>query len=649
MTSRSYYSSSIQNFCKEPVETILGYLTGNNEFSELTIEQINAWKKQIPVLREQLGKVDAGHLLLEYTIPRIGKRCDAIIIYHNVILVIEFKCGSGDFKKADINQVVDYALDLKNFHEESHLRNIVPVLVSTEASSQEWELKYAHDAIAAPILSNGNNLSDIIDNLNGRGANITPGIWESSSYKPTPTIIEAARALYNQHCVEDISRNDASEINLKITSKKVADIILHSKRHNRKSICFITGVPGAGKTLAGLNIATKAKSHEFVSTFLSGNGPLVEVLQYALAKDRKEQTGCTISEAERETKAFIQNIHTFRDTYLNDPKAPVDKVVVFDEAQRAWNKEKTSRFMREKKGKLGFNQSEPDLLVSVMDRHSDWCVIVGLIGGGQEINIGEAGLTEWFKGLENYKEWDTYVSSYIDENPSYTGGKKLDAILPKNSKIEPDLHLSVGIRSFRSEKVSDFVNLLIANKPEQAKFLHSEIRDSFPFYVTRDLNAAKNWLKSKQRGTERMGIIATSSAKRLNAFGIQMKLNVEPKHWYLADDSDIRSSNFLELTASQFYVQGLELDWSIIGWDGDLRYENRSWDHNNFKGSQWQKIRKSMDQNYLENAYRVLLTRARQGSIIFIPEGDQSDCTRNNKYYDGTYNYLKSCGIEEVF
>lgn len=650
MSNRSYYSSTIEDFCKKSPETILGELSANNEF-ELSLTQKNAWIEQIPILHTQLQNLESGHIVLEYTIPRMGKRCDTIVLFKDSVYVIEFKCGASSYDSADLRQTLDYALDLKNFHEQSHHLRIIPILVSTKANNTEWRLHLADDDIAKTIKTNGSNLHEIIIGSSSSTPPINAKDWEESTYKPTPTIIEAAKVLYSKHSVEDISTNEASKKNLRITSNKIAEIIQAAKLSNSKSICFITGVPGAGKTLAGLNIANGLLNSEdsTVSTFLSGNGPLVEVLQRALAEDKQSQLGGTISEAERETKTFIQNIHKFRDAYLDESKKPVDKVVVFDEAQRAWSKDKASKFMKKKKGIASFNYSEPEFLIRAMDRKDNWCVIVALIGGGQEINDGEAGLIEWFKALDLFQHWNIYVSDYIEKNKSYTQGRELKELLPNKCNIIKDLHLSVNIRSFRSEYVSDFVNKIISNDTKGAFANANKIGDKFPFLLTRDMDCAKHWILKQKRGSERIGIVSCSSAKRLAPYGIQMKLQIEPRHWFLGEEDDIRSSNFLELSASQFDVQGLELDWTIVGWDADLRHDGEQWSHNSFKGRKWQKINKPENQQYLENAYRVLLTRARQGCIIFIPKGNANDITRLNKYYDHTYDYLKSCGIQEIY
>ncbi len=650
MSNPAYYSSPVADFLVANSKEILGSMAEENAF-KLSLEQRNAWLAQIPLLQNCLKGKKSGYLFFEFTIPRMGKRCDVIFIYKDTIYVIEFKVGSKSFTKADTNQTTDYALDLKNFHQESHDKRIVPILISTEAINPLNEFQLADDQISNCQLTSGSNLGNIIESSTGKAQPIDPIIWSQSSYRPTPTIIEAARVLYETHSVAQISRNDASAKNLSLTTSRIEQIIEDARLNSKKAICFITGVPGAGKTLAGLNIATSMMeaNEQKHSTFLSGNGPLVEVLRTALAKDISSRDGITLKEASRRTKTFIQNIHHFRDAYLKDSSAPSDHVVIFDEAQRAWTREKASEFMRAKKGVLNFDQSEPQFLIDVMGRHNDWAVIVALIGGGQEINDGEAGLPEWLEAVKLLKcDWETYYSPFIDQH-EYTLGKKLNALLPDKAFKESSLHLSVSLRSFRAEELSAFVNALISNNPQIARSLLHNIAANYPIKFTRNIDTAKNWiLENKKRGSERYGIIASSSAKRLAPYSIQMKVKAEPAHWFLNDDEDIRSSNFMEIAASQFDVQGLELDWAIVGWDADLRVGTGKWDYYNFAGTKWKKRHQEYDQLYLKNAYRVLLTRARLGMVIFVPNGDKNDKTRLPEFYQPIAEYLSECGIKEI-
>ena len=473
----------------------------------------------------------------------------------------------------------------------------------------------------------------------------------SSRYAPTPTIIEAAQALYRSHSVENISRNDAGAQNLSKTTATIGRIIYNCKINNKKAICFITGVPGAGKTLAGLNIANER--HKFDedehAIYLSGNGPLVDILQEALARDRAKRTGTTIQNAKRETKAFIQNIHKFRDEAIATSLPPVEKVAIFDEAQRAWNVTALANFMARKKGISNFNQSEPDFLISIMDRHLDWATIVCLIGGGQEIYTGEAGIGDWFKALQSkYLEWDIYLSDK-ETDSEYVGNSSIEDLLTgRDYTVEDSLHLGVDLRSFRSEKLSSLIKSLLDNDPINARNLYSDLGEAFPIVITRDLNSAKLWVRSKSRGSERFGLLASSEGKRLRGEGIWVHTEINHVGWFLHDKENVNSSYYLEVAASEFKVQGLEIDYSLLAWDADFRYVNGNFEYYKFRGTRWNHINSQQHMKYMKNAYRVLLTRARQGIVIFVPRGDSNDKTRKPEYYNGTYEYLQSIGFKEI-
>lgn len=645
----AYYEANTANFCNADANAILGELTNRHGFA-LDSQQKFAWQEQIRLLQIALSSI-SGHIYFEFSIPRMGKRADVIVVVGGIIFVIEFKVGSDTFDRAAIEQVHDYALDLKNFHKGSHHCLILPILIATAASSvHDPILNWDSDGVAKPLCTNQLHLSDLITAtlaLN-KASPIDTGAWSRSGYHPTPTIVEAAQALYRDHDVRDISRSDASAQNLSHTSDCISQIIENSKRSGRKSICFVTGVPGAGKTLAGLNIATsrsKAHSDEH-AVFLSGNGPLVDVLREALARDQAVREGISKSIATRRVQSFIQNIHHFRDEALKTNNPPIEKVVVFDEAQRAWNRAKAADFMQRKRGFAGFDMSEPAFLVSVMDRHTDWCVIVCLIGGGQEINTGEAGLAEWLSVMgSRFTDWDVYISNRLDDSDYVWDIPTRDALAKVPATRNEALHLGVSIRSFRAEALSEFVGHLVENRPDAAKATYASIAEKYPIHLTRDLNEARNWLRHNARGSERYGLIASSGAYRLRPEGISMKNKVEAPLWFLNDKNDVRSSFYMEEVASEFDVQGLELDWAGIGWDADFRYVNGEWRHYAFKGTKWQQVNAVDSRLYLKNAYRVILTRARQGMVIFVPEGDLTDPTRPPSNYNGTYEYLKKCGL----
>ena len=681
-TTRYYYSSAISEFIGEEENSIVGKLTGSSQH-DINKETSSSWRAEIESLKEALKDYsDRGSIYLEYNIPRMGHRVDAIVLIDGIVFILEYKTGRQTFNQSARNQVWDYALDLKNFHADSKDRTLAPIVVVPCALDEDCHLtpKSSGDKVYEPLFTNTRQLGTAIQNIlvldqaTVRHSQ-SDDIWANSGYEPTPTIIEAAIALYEKHSVADITKSGGD---IEKTSKALNRIIDHCRKEKRKAICFITGVPGAGKTLIGLNTAIELFNQGIGAVYLSGNYPLVEVLQEALARDYIERKRIITSneekktrpkkgDAKREVKAFIQMIHHYRDQYLegvditandirpkpgyfesNTDKAyiPAEHVAIFDEAQRAWTKEELQRFMREKKNIQNFPYSEPEYLISCMDRQRDWGVVVCLVGNGQSINKGEAGLNEWIASIQRrYKSWDVYISQTILS-------KEQERDIAPQLKHQEELHLEMSMRSFRSESVSIFINQLLDLKVEEARSTLNKLKkDNYPIVLTRSLERAKLWLRSKKRGNERMGLLASSKAERLKAISINVKYSPNFVHWFLEDSQDFRSSDTLEDVLTEFEVQGLEIDWACVAWDADLRLseDKRTWEHFQLRGGdKWQNINKPVNQEYQINAYRVLLTRARQGIVILIPEGDDTDTTRKREWYDRTYNYLKGIGIPEI-
>lgn len=659
---RWMYADNFAEFRQKPDTEILGEIARSTEFSVETTQR-DAWLGQIELLqRLQLPDQiqDQAKIYFEYTIPRLGRRADVVLIASHVLLVIEFKVGDDIYDAAALDQVWDYALDLKNFHQASHALHIAPVLVATRAETREIEVigTIHDDGLLRPIRCNAENLQQGVDLIlaSTRGSPIDICEWEESGYLPTPTIIEAARALYADHSVEAISRSGAGATNLEITAKSVDQIITSARTERKKSICFVTGVPGAGKTLVGLDVANRHISIEEASysVFLSGNAPLVAVLIEALARDKVARSKHSddrirIGKARKEVESFIQIVHRFRDEYLKDSNPPPEHVVLFDEAQRAWNLRKTSDFMARKKNRPNFSRSEPEFLISCMDRHPDWAVVVCLVGGGQEINDGEAGISEWLDAIfEHYPDWEIHVSPELMSS-EYRCHDALQRILSlPGARPDPNLHLSVSMRSFRAGALSQFVRQVLDLDSAAAKETLHALASRYPLRITRSLDGAKHWLREQARGSERYGIVVSSKASRLKPLAIDVRVESEPVKWFLNGKDDTRSSYYLEDVATEFQVQGLELDWACVVWDGDFRYTDDSWSHHEFKGNKWKRVNADWRKRYLENAYRVLLTRARQGMVLVVPDGDPEDPTRSSDFYDPTYHYLKSLGIAEL-
>ena len=684
---RFYYSDSIEDFLSRSENEIVGALTIASQH-DVNDETKLSWLEEIGSLKNVLSPyIGRGSVYFEYNIPRMGRRVDVIAVIDKIVFVLEYKTSKQKIGREHIIQVWDYALDLKNFQEGSLNRILVPMLVAPgeKDSRCRLDIKYFRDKIYEPIIVNQTKFSKTIsDILSLVSYDVNPTLsddqWAKSGYSPTPTIIEAAIALYEKNTVEDITKHGGD---IDRTSEELRNIINICRKNNKKAVCFITGVPGAGKTLIGLNTAIDQFKLGEKAVYLSGNDPLVKVLQEALTRDYVQRDEihakiegrkkCTKKEANSKVKAFIQMIHHYRDAYLEGTKVkgkkivpiegyfqshtdkayiPAEHVAIFDEAQRAWTKEELKRFMREKKGIHNFPYSEPEYLISCMDRQTDWGLVVCLVGNGQAINKGEAGLNEWIESINrSYPKWDVYMSGKLLTSNDLS--KEKLKLIKKQLIPKDDLHLEMSIRSFRSEKVSIFVNQLLALQKEEAIATYKEI-ENYPIVLTRNLDKAKQWLRSHTGGSERMGLLASSKAERLKAIGINVRYQPNFVHWFLENDTDIRSSNCLEDTLTEFKVQGLEIDWACVTWDADLRLKKDSsgWQHFQLRsGTKWQNIKKAVNQEYQINAYRVLLTRARQGMVIVVPNGDDGippDDTRKPEWYDGIYKYLKSLGIIEI-
>jgi hypothetical protein len=659
---RWYYGESICDFLNRDTEGILGTLAAASNF-DMVLGQRDAWQDQIRILKDMLRPHSkCGSVYFEYSIPRLGKRIDVVLLIRSTIFVLEFKAGQTTCRAPDIDQVVDYALDLKNFHETSHRLTVAPILIPTAAKSlgRPGLIKSHQDGLLFPIGCSPAELPAAISAiLTVSVADGSPDAshWEAGRYCPKPTIIEAASALYRGHSVADISRSDASATNLSRTSAALSEVIESAKTGRHKAICFVTGVPGAGKTLVGLDVATEHidKRSELYSVFLSGNGPLVEILREALARDkvaREKQQGrkARKGHALSEVKLFIQNVHHFRDECLIDgDRPPIEHVAIFDEAQRAWDLQQTSSFMQRKRKRPDFAMSEPEFLVSCMDRHTDWAVVVCLVGGGQEINTGEAGISEWIETMQRrFPLWHIHISSRLTDT-EYTAGRVLEQLRNRpNVTTRDELHLGVSMRSFRAENVSLLVKQMLDLEVDAARDTLAHVSANYPIVLTRSLSKAKKWLRDHARGSERYGIVVSSQAERLKPHAIHVKAPLDPVHWFLDGKEDVRSSYYLEDAATEFHVQGLELDWACVTWDADFRRAADCWDHWSFRGDRWNRIRKPQRQMYLKNAYRVLLTRARQGMAIVVPEGDPSDPTRKAEYYDPTFEYLSEIGLPPI-
>ncbi|MBD5366990.1 MAG: DUF2075 domain-containing protein [Bacteroides sp.] len=706
-TNRCLYKSYFKSFIEADPYSVLGRIHDAFHGQTLTTTD-EAWLGEIQLLQNVLlpWKDEEAEIIFEYDIPRLGKRIDVVLLLRGLIFCLEFKVGQRDALQSDVEQVMDYALDLKNFHRYSHDRIIVPILIPTKhtSSSSCFTPSVYSDSIFNPLITGANGLQNLIQEVLKHASANTPGTiqdWIISPYTPTPTIIEAARSLYENHSVEDITRHEADKVTTDATIAYILDVINRSKREGKKSICFVTGVPGAGKTLVGLDVAVK-QSYQDNGTFneddgavyLSGNGPLVAVLTEALARDnykksREKGDDKKLSDSRREVSKFIQIIHRYRDNMLAKIKNPVvngkleidpnkavklqqsgygevEHVAIFDEAQRAWTHKRIADYLK-RGGTYGnklkvdnFPMSEAAFLIWSLDQREDWATIVCLIGGGQEINTGEAGISEWIVALnERFPHWKVYISDKLTE-PEYAEGK-VNELLEHNPRVvfSDKLHLGVSLRSFRAERLSAFVHSLLSFNSDAAELYKNVVSNGYPIVLTRSMDKAREWLRQQARGTQQTGILISKVSARFKPLAVHVLPQSEENavHWFLEDKTDVRSSNYLEEAATEIQVQGLEVDFACVLWDADMRYDNGKWTFWKFNGkTQWTPEKNLETKKYMLNAYRVLLTRARQGMVICVPEGNgrtthegfPEDPTRQPSFYDSTYEYFKSLGLDVI-
>lgn len=706
-TNRCLYQADFKSFIETDMYSILGHIHNSFHGTALTTTD-EAWKGEIILLQQVLlpWKNEEAEIIFEYDIPRLGKRIDVVLLLRKVIFCLEFKVGQQDAVQADVEQVMDYALDLKNFHRYSSDKTIVPILVPTKrnSSSNIFQPSIYHDSVFNPLISGENGLRTLIQDVllhikaDEQG---TIKDWVISPYTPTPTIIEAARSLYENHSVEEITRHEADKVTTDTTIAYILDVINHSKKNGQKSICFVTGVPGAGKTLVGLDVAVKQSyqddgkfNDDDGAVYLSGNGPLVAVLTEALARNNyqkatEQNQKKKLSDSRREVNKFIQIIHRYRDNMLAKIKNPVENgileidpakavklqksgygevehVAIFDEAQRAWTHKRIADYLK-RGGTYGnklkvanFPMSEAAFLIWVLDQREDWATIVCLIGGGQEINTGEAGIAEWINALNNqFQHWNVYISDKLTD-AEYAEGK-INELLRENKKVvySDKLHLGVSLRSFRAERLSAFVHSLLSFNSDAAELYKNVKEHQYPIYLTRSMDKARVWLRQQARGTQQTGILISKVSARFKPLAVHVLPQDEDNavHWFLEDKTDVRSSNYLEEAATEIQVQGLEVDFACVLWDADMCYDDGNWSFWKFNGkTQWIPEKNIENQKYMLNAYRVLLTRARQGMIICVPEGNSNktpegfpeDNTRLPSFYDPTYKYFKSIGIDEI-
>ncbi len=637
-------------------------------FASQYTQQTKAWERFIPLFQAELNHLVANcpeaagwGILLEYPLYRLRKRIDALIPTANKVIVLEAKVGENRFRAEDERQVEDYALDLRDFHAGCRGHPLIPVLWCTNAPVGQEDTLAQADIVAPVQRAGADELRTVLRRFvsSSAHARLVLEEWDSAPYQPVPTIIQAATSIFAGHDVRAIARADAS--NLAVAARRIVEVIAEAKRSSRKAVVFLTGVPGAGKTLAGLQVV-----HDAVTTgtedrgdivYLSGNTPLVVVLREALARDTvyRKRAGGTLAKFADERKLVrtrIQHINDFLREYLTGTETalPHEHAIVFDEAQRAWDAgQGAKKFDRQK--------SEPCLLLEIMGRHGDWCVCVCLVGGGQEINTGEEGIKGWGDALRalpagESTKWTVYGPEDVFKGGGSTGGLSLgEQSSGIASVLEPDLRLSVPLRSYRSPAMSDWVAAVVDADLTAAQ-RQAQLLGEYPIVITRSLEKAKAWLRERGRGERRYGLLASSGARRLRADGLGEILEATDgsaiAQWYLNGRADIRSSFALEVPANEYACQGLEIDFSCVCWGGDLVFapERTGWLCRQLSGNAWNEVRAELGRRYIHNTYRVLLTRAREGVVIWVSKGDATDRTRKPEELNSTVDFLVAAGAQ---
>lgn len=668
----AFYRATVAEFLRISESELTGKLSAayaQQGFETQRTTQTLAWATDFLRLQTVLSAVAdfsslaAGwSLLLEFPIPRKQKRIDVVLLAGETIFILELKSslqGSESLRQAE-----EYALLLHYFHQPSDRRRIVAFVVSPGPIKSAPKTQHFLPLIEAPAywippveqLSWDMLATRLLPVAATFGSDpLDPFAWDNGDYFPVPSIIQAALSLREGLQIREVAHSRAARHDVEKLTAFITNLVDEARANKTFAICFVTGVPGSGKTLVGLNIAFRTQAEKNPIHFMSGTGPLVQVLQAVLAKDHQHRERVTADIAKMYAKTLIENVHVFARSYTDEMKdsAPSNHVIIFDEAQRAWDrKQNFNKFKRD--------YSEPEMLLNIMERHQDWAVVIALVGGGQEINSGEAGLKEWGRALlSTKKRWTVYASPEALEGGSAVAGSKLltsDSQCTLDLHKEQQLHLDVTVRSLKAESYAVWVNHVVNGEAAAAATLKAE--EHFPIMLTRSLSDLRLLLRQNTIGESRSGLVASSRATRLRAEGLEPDSTFHGAyrwdHWYLAPSTDVRSSYQLEVFATEFEIQGLELDWIGVCWGGDFVWsaEQNDWLIRKLwqgKTSKWTEIRDEQQKIYRRNAYRVLLTRARQGIVLYIPTGDAGDPTRDPAEFDATTSFLLACGARLIY
>ncbi len=660
----SFYCARVRDFLTRSDEQIIAALAvsyANRGYTSQYSDQTLTWERDIRSLRVMLQKcvetlADATNwgVLLEFSIPRKETRIDIVLLIGSEIVILESK--SSEVGSQAHRQVAEYALLLHYFHKASAQCHIIPIIVSPTCKQisldplQQFELfpQLAAYWIADVFEATWEQMPEVLRAVADRSSGgISPEAWDASPYFPVPSIMEAAVALRSGLSIREIAHCEASEHEIETVRREIQGLVDGAREKQEHRICFLTGVPGSGKTLVGLSLAHSSENQTNAIHFMSGNGPLVKVLQHLFTQESRKG-GASAPQARTEARTLIENVHVFARYHMDDDlRDPSNHAIIFDEAQRAWNRAQNLK-------KFGRDYSEPEMLLGIMERHSDWAFVIALVGGGQEINDGEAGLEEWGRALAcRDKEWKIYASPEVLEGGPSTAGHRLfdDPNRSMSVSTSPTLHLRTSNRSLRAEKLATWVNRVLDGDVRGAAQL--DIASKFPIFLVRDLDEVRHQLRYFRRGESRFGLVGSSGATRLRAEGLEPSSSFHAEypweHWYLAPDTDLRSSFQCEVFATEFEIQGLELDWIGMCWGGDFVWDRgKGWVPRSFLSgpkNRWTPIKKEEKQIFRKNAYRVLLTRARQGMILFVPPGSTDDPTRDPAEFDRTTEFLLSCGV----
>ncbi len=623
---RAWVELTVPEFLATPASRIRERLADAQAHRHASTElaQLHSWEAMARALQATLAMPEAAGwtLLLEYDLLRLEKRADAILLTDRAVVVLEWKDRATTHAPADLRQAEDYALDLHDFHAGCRAHPVVPVLVATAAPAAPLQPPLVPLGVWPPACANAATLAAVLRGIQAAvGAPAAPldaGAWRVAPYRPVPSVLEAAAMLFDRHRSAEMTAARADAPNLTRTTAAIRAAIDHARQHGERLVVFVTGIPGAGKTLCGLNIAFSGGG----AVFLTGNAPLVEVLRADLVR----REGKARSQAH--AVSTLQNVHRFLETYVaaRPHEAPPEHVIIFDEAQRAWDKAQATRDTQRRVSRL--TDSEPAHALEIMRRAPGWSVVVALIGNGQEINTGEAGLAEWGRVIAASGVWRALAAPRV--LAAAEAAQRLAAGPQPWLALEPALDLRVPMRAVREPAGAAWVDAVLEGDAQAAARIAAGTQ-ALPFLLVRDLGAMRRALRGLARGNRRAGLVASAGAKRLRAEGLGVQVP-DIARFFLDRWPDVRASDSLETFATEYDCQGLELDVVGLAWGGDFARGPGGWLARDFVGRRWNTVAKPQTRDFIRNTYRVLLTRARYETVIWVPPG----CARTDEWHDPT-------------